>query len=47
MYSGKAYILANRMAIIDVSRRSIEETAAIIMKNFYDHKKYINKLEIE
>ncbi|WPY00854.1 Putative phosphoenolpyruvate synthase regulatory protein-like kinase/phosphatase [Candidatus Trichorickettsia mobilis] len=33
--------------VIDVSRRSIEETAAIIMKNFYDHKKYINKLEIE
>ena len=29
----------NSWDIIDVSRRSIEETAAIIMKSYYEHKK--------
>jgi regulator of PEP synthase PpsR (kinase-PPPase family) len=29
----------NNWQVIDVSRRSIEETAAIIMKYYYEHKK--------
>jgi regulator of PEP synthase PpsR (kinase-PPPase family) len=29
----------NKWQVIDVSRRSIEETAAIIMKYYYEHKK--------
>lgn len=32
----------NNWQIIDVSRRSIEETAAIIMKSYYEHKKRKN-----
>ncbi len=35
--------LKNNWQVIDVSRRSIEETAAIIMKYYYEHKK--NKLQ--
>lgn len=31
--------LKNNWQVIDVSRRSIEETAAIIMKYYYEHKK--------
>lgn len=31
--------MQNGWSIIDVSRRSIEETAAIIMKSYYEHKK--------
>ena len=29
----------NKWQVIDVSRRSIEETAAIIMKYYYEYKK--------
>jgi len=29
----------NNWQVIDVSRRSIEETAAVIMKHYYEHKK--------
>jgi len=32
--------------IIDVSRRSIEETVAVIMKIYYDRKKFINKINL-
>lgn len=31
--------VSNEWQVIDVSRRSIEETAAIIMKYYYEHKK--------
>lgn len=38
----KQLCMQNNWQIIDVSRRSIEETAAIIMKSYYEHKKRKN-----